>query len=64
MLSIFVANHFTIQYRLFILVAPCGMEASWLPTVLNMLEDVLHWCPIVKDLVMDVLVGQVLKGRP
>ena len=31
-------------------------------TVLNMLADVPWQCPIVKDLVMDVLVGQVLKG--
>ena len=38
------------------------MEAPWLPTVLNMLADVPWWCPIVKDLVVDVSVGQVLKG--
>ena len=40
------------------------MEAPWLPTVLNILADV-HWqCPIIKDLIIDVLVGQVLKGLP
>ena len=38
------------------------MEASWLPTVLNMLTDVPQWCPIIKDLIVDVLVGQALKG--
>ena len=38
------------------------MEAPWLPTVLNMLADVLNWCTIVKDLIMDISVGQVLKG--
>ena len=37
------------------------MEAPWLSTVLNMLADVPQQCPIVKDLVMDVSVGQVLK---
>ena len=57
-LSKFLAEHF----RHLILVVPCWMETPWLPTVLNMLADV-HWqCPIVKDLIMDVLVGQVLKG--
>ena len=38
------------------------MEMPWLPTVLNMLADVPQQCPIIKDLVMYVLVGQVLKG--
>ena len=38
------------------------MEAFWLPTVLNMLEDIPHQCPIIKDLVTSGLVGQVLKG--
>ena len=27
-------------------------------------EDVPHWCPIIKGLVRDVLVGQMLKGLP
>ena len=40
------------------------METLWLPTVLNMLADVPQWCPIVKDLIVDVSVGQVLKGLP
>ena len=40
------------------LVAPCWMEAPWLPTIPNMLADVPHWqCPIIKDLIMDVSVG-------
>ena len=61
-LSKFLAEHVKGQLRLLILVVPCGMEAPWLPTVLNMLADVPWWCPIIKDLVMDVSVGQVLKG--
>ena len=61
-LSKFLAEHVNSQLRHLILVAPCWMEAPWLPTVLNMLVDVPQWCPIVKDLVVDVLVGQVLKG--
>ena len=38
------------------------MEALWLPTVLNMLEDI-HWhYPAIKDCIVGVFVGQVLKG--
>ena len=33
-------------------------------TVLNMLADIPQQCPIMKDLVVDVSVGQVLKGLP
>ena len=40
------------------------MEASWLHTVLNMLEDIPHQCPIMKALVTDVSVGWMLKGLP
>ena len=40
------------------------MEAPWLPTVLNMLADIPQQCPIIKDLIMDLLVGQALKGWP
>ena len=29
-----------------------------------MLADVPQWCPIIKDLIVDVLVGQALKGLP
>ena len=61
-LSKFLAEHVNGQLRWLILVAPCWMEAPWLPTVLNMLADVPWWCPIIKDLIMDVSVGQVLKG--
>ena len=61
-LSKFLAEHVNSQLRHLILVAPCWMEAPWLPTVLNMLADVPQQCPIVKDLIMDVLVGQALKG--
>ena len=58
----FLAEHVNSQLRHLILVVPCWMEAPWLPKVLNMLADVPWWCAIVKDLVMDVSVGQVLKG--
>ena len=61
-LSKFLAEHINGQLRHLILVPPCWMEAPWLPTILNMLADVPWWCPIVKDLIMDVLVGQALKG--
>ena len=61
-LSKFLAEHVNGQFRHLLLVAPCWMEAPWLPTALNMLADVPWQCPIVKDLVMDVLVGQALKG--
>ena len=61
-LSKFLAEHINGQLRHLLLVAPCWMEAPWLPTDLNMLADVLQWCPIMKDLIMDVLVGQALKG--
>ena len=61
-LSKFLAEHDNGQCRHLLLVASCWMEAPWLPTVLNMLADVPQQCPIVKDLVMDVSVGQALKG--
>ena len=65
-LSKFLAEHVKGQLRQLILVAPCWMEAPWLPTVLNMLAvaDVPLQCPIIKDLIVDILVGQVLKGLP
>ena len=53
-LSKFLAEHVTSQFRLPIVVAPCWIEAPWLPTVLNMLADVPCWCPIVQNLFMDV----------
>ena len=61
-LSKFLAEHVSGQLRHLILVVPCWMEAPWLPTFLNMLADVPWQCPIIKDLIVDVLVGQVLKG--
>ena len=61
-LSKFLAEHVNSQLRHLILVAPCWMEAPWLPTILNMLADVPQQCPIIKDLVMDVSEGQALKG--
>ena len=61
-LSKFLAEHVNGQLRHLILVAPCWVEAPWLLTVLNMLANVPRQCPIVKDLIMDVSVGQALKG--
>ena len=61
-LSKFLEKDVTGQFRILILVAPCWMEASWLPTVLNMLEEIPCQCPIMKDLMMDDSVGWVLKG--
>ena len=63
-LSKFLAEHVKGQLRHLIWVAPYWMEAPWLPTVLNMLADVPQWCPIIKDLIVDVLVGQMLKSLP
>ena len=60
----FLAEHVSGQLRWLILVASCWMEAPWLPTVLNTLADVPWRCPIVKDLIMDVSVGLVLKVLP
>ena len=39
-------------------------EAPWLSTVVNMLEDVPQYCPVIKELIVDVLVGQMLKDLP
>ena len=50
LLSMFLTQHVTGQFRLPILVAPCWMEASWLPTVLNMLVSIPHCFPITKHL--------------
>ena len=61
-LSKFLAEHVNGQVRHLLLVAPFWMEAPWLPTVLNILADVPQQCPIVKDLIVNVSVGQVLKG--
>ena len=61
-LSKFLAEHVNGQLRHLILVAPCWMEAPWLPTILNMFADVPWQCPIIKDLIVDVSVGQALKG--
>ena len=43
------------EFSHFIVVVPCWMESSWLSTVLNMLEDIPCWCPIIKDLIREVL---------
>ena len=61
-LSRFLGKHVNGQLRHLILVAPCWMEAPWLPSILNMLDDVPLQCTIIKDLIMVFSVGQVLKG--
>ena len=61
-LSKFLVEHVKGQLKWLILVALCWMEAPLLPTVLNMLADVPQQCPIIKDLIVDVSVGQVLMG--
>ena len=61
-LSKFLAEHFNSQLRYLILAVPCRIEAPWLPTILNMLADVPWQCPIIKDVIVDVSVGQALKG--
>ena len=61
-LSKFLAEHVNIQLRCLLLVAPYWMEAPGFPTVLNMLADASQQCPIIKDLILDVSAGQVLKG--
>ena len=40
------------------------MEAPQLLTALNILAHIPNQCPIIKDYIMDVVVGQVLKGLP
>ena len=59
-LSKFLEEHLTGQLRHLILVATYWMEVSCLPTLLNMLEDILHWYPLTEDVVKDVSVRQVL----
>ena len=61
-LARFLAEHVNGQLRNLLLVVPCWMEAPWLLTVLSMLADIPRRCPIVQDLIVDVSVGQALKG--
>ena len=63
-LSKFLAEYVKVQLRQLILVALFWMDTSWLLTVLNILADIPQQSPIIKDLVMDVLVCQALKGLP
>ena len=60
----FLAEHIEGQLRCLILVIPYSMEVLWPPTDFNMLAEIPQWCPIIKDLIFDVSVGQVLKGLP
>ena len=62
LLAKFLVEHVNGQLRYLLLEAPCWMEVPWLLTVLSMLVDIPWQCPIIKDLVMDVSVGQALKG--
>ena len=55
-------KHVRGQFRVVIPSIPCLMKALWLSTVFNMLEDVAHCCPMVKDLIRDILVDWELKG--
>ena len=63
-LSRFLAEHVTHQFRPLVVVAQCWFEASQLSTFLNISEYIPHQFNIVKDLIRDVLVGQVLMGLP
>ena len=56
-LTKFLADHVTGHFRLLSIVAPWWMDAPCLPTILTMLEDIPDWCPFIKDLIKDVLVG-------
>ena len=48
----------------FYLVASCLLEDPWIPTVLSMLENFPHQCPIILDLVRNVSVGWLLMVLP
>ena len=61
-LSIFLAEHVTGQFRFLNVVAPCWNEAHHLPTILHMLEDIPHWCPVIRYLVRNVSVGSALRN--
>ena len=50
-LSIFLAKYVTGQFSLLILLATFWMEAPWLPTALNMFEDITPQHPIVLNLI-------------
>ena len=63
-LSRFLAEHVNGHLRHLTMVVPCCMEAPCLPPILNMLADILWQCPIIKDLIIDVSVGQALAFNP
>ena len=60
-LLMFLAEHLKGKFKILIVVAPCWMEAPWLPTIPHILKDIHDMCPI-KDLKRAVFVCQVLKG--
>ena len=39
-MSMFLVEHVTGQFRFLILIAPCWMEDTWLPILLNMFEEI------------------------
>ena len=55
--SKFLTDHVISQFRLLVPVAPCWIEAPWLPTVLNILAGIPQHCAVIKDLVINVSVG-------
>ena len=61
-LSEFLVEHVTGQFRLLILVVPCWMEAPLLSTVLGMLKDIPDQCAIIRNVIMNVSVAWLLKG--
>ena len=60
--SKFLTEHVTGEFRLLILVAPCWMEVPWLPTVLNILQDIPRHCCVVKDLIIGCFVRLGAQG--
>ena len=58
-----LGKNVTGRFRLPVLVVSCWMEDPWLPTALNLVADILHQCPTIKDLVMDVCVVWLLKHK-
>ena len=53
----FPVEHAMGKFRILIKVVPCWMEVPWLSTVFNMLKGIPHQFAIIKDHIMDILVG-------
>ena len=54
-ISKFLAEHSTGQFKFLIPNVPYWVQVSWLPTVLNMLEDIPHQCPLIENCIRDAL---------